>query len=209
MGPAKQILGMHIVRDRTKKLLWLSQEKYVTKVRFSMESAKPVGRHCRQTAREVKNNVRDKKPRRPRWQKLLIPWQSKVWCMQWFARGRTLNMQSELSADIWATPEESIGRMSSGYYGTWKAPRACLRFGSGKPLLEGFTNSDMSADLDTSWSTSKYVMTYAMGAISWQSKLQKSVALSTMEAEYMEVVEDGMEVILIKDFIGGVGIRQE
>ena len=45
MGPAKQILGMHIVRDRTKKLLWLSQEKYVTKVlqRFGMESAKPVG----------------------------------------------------------------------------------------------------------------------------------------------------------------------
>ena len=24
MGPAKQILGMHIVRDRTMKLLWLS-----------------------------------------------------------------------------------------------------------------------------------------------------------------------------------------
>ena len=45
MGPAKQILGMHIVRDRTKKLLWLSQEKYVTKVlqRFGMESANQAG----------------------------------------------------------------------------------------------------------------------------------------------------------------------
>ena len=45
MGPVKQILGMHIVRDRMKKLLWLSQEKYVTKVlqRFSMLDAKPVG----------------------------------------------------------------------------------------------------------------------------------------------------------------------
>ena len=32
MGPAKQIQGMHIVRDRTKKLLWLSEGKYVTKV---------------------------------------------------------------------------------------------------------------------------------------------------------------------------------
>ena len=48
MGPAKQFLGMHIVRDRTKKLLWLSQEKYVTKVlqRFDMENAKPVARQC-------------------------------------------------------------------------------------------------------------------------------------------------------------------
>ena len=30
----------------------------------------------------------------------------------------------------------------------------CLRFGLGKPLLEGFTDSDMSADVDTSPSTS-------------------------------------------------------
>ena len=44
MGPAKQILGMHIVRDRTKKVLWLSQEKYVTKVlqRFNTQNSKPV-----------------------------------------------------------------------------------------------------------------------------------------------------------------------
>ena len=33
----------------------------------------------------------------------------------------------------------------------------CLRFCSGKPLLEGFTDSDMSADVDTSQSTSRYV----------------------------------------------------
>ena len=67
----------------------------------------------------------------------------------------------------------------------------------------------MSADLDTSWSTSKYVMTYAMGAISWQSKLQKSVALSTMEAEYMAVIEAGKEVIWMKDFIRELGIRHD
>ena len=38
LGPAKQILGMHIVRDRTKKVLWFSQEKYVIKIleRFNM-----------------------------------------------------------------------------------------------------------------------------------------------------------------------------
>ena len=85
----------------------------------------------------------------------------------------------------------------------------CLRFGSGKPLLEGFTDSDMSADVDTSRSTSGYVMTYAGGAVSWQSRLQKSVALSTTEAEYMAAVEAGKEVIWMKDFIGELGIRQE
>ena len=36
---------MHIIRDRSKKQLWLSQERYVTKVlqRFNMSEAKPVG----------------------------------------------------------------------------------------------------------------------------------------------------------------------
>ena len=32
MGSAKQILDMHFVLDRTKKLQWLLREKYVTKV---------------------------------------------------------------------------------------------------------------------------------------------------------------------------------
>ena len=42
MGPARSILGMHIVWDRTKKLLWLSLNRYVTKLlqRFSMVDAK-------------------------------------------------------------------------------------------------------------------------------------------------------------------------
>ncbi|CAN6975471.1 unnamed protein product [Brassica oleracea var. botrytis] len=42
MGPAKQILGMRIVRDRGEKLIHLSQEKYIEKVlkRFHMDKSK-------------------------------------------------------------------------------------------------------------------------------------------------------------------------
>ena len=39
----------------------------------------------------------------------------------------------------------------------------CLRFNSGNPTLEGYTDSDMSADANTNQSMSKYVMTYAGG----------------------------------------------
>uniref|UniRef100_A0A3Q7IHI9 Reverse transcriptase Ty1/copia-type domain-containing protein n=1 Tax=Solanum lycopersicum TaxID=4081 RepID=A0A3Q7IHI9_SOLLC len=44
LGPAQQILGMKIVRERTKRKLWLSQEKYIKRVleRFNMKSVKPV-----------------------------------------------------------------------------------------------------------------------------------------------------------------------
>ncbi|CAH9124988.1 unnamed protein product, partial [Cuscuta epithymum] len=44
LGPAKQILGMRITRDRSKRLLWISQERYIEKVleRFNMNKSKPV-----------------------------------------------------------------------------------------------------------------------------------------------------------------------
>ena len=50
-------------------------------------------------------------------------------------------------------------------------------------------------------------MTYVGGAVSWQSRLQKTVALSTTEAEYMATVQADKEVLWMKDFIGQLGIR--
>ena len=85
----------------------------------------------------------------------------------------------------------------------------CLRLGSGNPILEGFTNSNMLVDVDTSRSKSGYVMTYVGGVVLWQSRLRKIVALSTTEAKYMAIVEAGTEIIWMKDFIGELGIRQE
>jgi hypothetical protein len=43
LGPARQILGMKISRDRKNGRLWLSQESYIEKVldRFNMSKAKP------------------------------------------------------------------------------------------------------------------------------------------------------------------------
>jgi len=32
LGPSKHIPGMKVIRDRSKKFIWLSQEKYIEKV---------------------------------------------------------------------------------------------------------------------------------------------------------------------------------
>ena len=64
----------------------------------------------------------------------------------------------------------------------------------------------MSTDVDTNRCTSGYVMTYVGGAISWKSRLQKFVALSTMEADYMVAIKASKKVIWIKDFIKELGI---
>ena len=55
LGPAKQILGMRIIRDKANGTLKLSQKEYVKRIlsKFSMDEAKPVstplGSHFRLT----------------------------------------------------------------------------------------------------------------------------------------------------------------
>ena len=39
------------------------------------------------------------------------------------------------------------------------------------------------------------------GAVSWQSKLQKCVALSTAEAEYIAATEAAKEILWMKRFV--------
>ncbi|KAI5438288.1 hypothetical protein KIW84_024143 [Lathyrus oleraceus] len=63
--------------------------------------------------------------------------------------------------------------------------KTSLCFGSRKPELISYTDADMAGDIDSMKSTSGFLITYSGGAVSWQSKLQKCVALSTTEAEFI------------------------
>ena len=76
-------------------------------------------------------------------------------------------------------------------------------------LLDGFIDADMSGDIDSSKSTSGYLMMFAGGAVSWQSKLQKYVALSTTESEYVAAVEAGQELVWMRDFLEELGLEQD
>ena len=62
-------------------------------------------------------------------------------------------------------------------------------------MLDGFTNAYMAKDIDPRKPTSGYLITYSGGAVSWQSKLQKCVALSTTEVEYIAITEAAKELL--------------
>ncbi|GKB83650.1 putative RNA-directed DNA polymerase [Tanacetum coccineum] len=84
-----------------------------------------------------------------------------------------------------------------------------ITFGNGKPMLVGFTDSDMAGNKDNMKSTSGYLITFAGGAVSWQSRLQKCVALSTTEAEYMAATEACKELLWLKRFLQELGFKQQ
>uniref|UniRef100_A0A3Q7IT70 Reverse transcriptase Ty1/copia-type domain-containing protein n=1 Tax=Solanum lycopersicum TaxID=4081 RepID=A0A3Q7IT70_SOLLC len=182
LGPARQIFGMQIVRDRKAKKLVLSQEKYIQKVlrRFSMDKAKvvstPLAMHFKLSTKQCPSSDDEKEDMKK------VPYASAV---------------GSLMYAMW---------VMRYLYGT---SSLSLCFGTGKPILCGYTDSDMAGDVDTRKSTSGYLVTFAGGAVSWQSRLQKCVALSTTEAELIAVVEACKELFWMKIFLGELGCAQE
>ena len=87
--------------------------------------------------------------------------------------------------------------------------KVCLSFRGSKPSLEGYTDSDMAGDLDCRKSTFGYLFTFAGGAISWKSKLQKCVSLSTIEAEYIAATKAGKEMMWMKRFLQELDLKQK
>ncbi|XP_069145877.1 secreted RxLR effector protein 161-like [Solanum lycopersicum] len=71
-----------------------------------------------------------------------------------------------------------------------------LCFGKGKVTLQGFMDTYLGGDVDSSKSTSGYIYTIGGTAVSWMSRLQKYVSLSSTKAEYMAIAEAGKEIIL-------------
>ncbi len=63
--------------------------------------------------------------------------------------------------------------------------------------LRAYSDSDFAGDSDTRKSVSGFVIYLCGAAISWRSKGQKSVALSSTEAEYMAVSEVAMEILYV------------
>ena len=73
--------------------------------------------------------------------------------------------------------------------------KLCLTFGIKNVALEGYTSG--------------YLFTFSVGAISWQSRLQKCVSLSTTEAEYVTATETRKEMFWMKIFLQELGVQQE
>jgi len=67
--------------------------------------------------------------------------------------------------------------------------------GSFKLELNGFADADYGSNLIDRKSTTGYIFVFCGGPISWQSRKQPTVALSTMEAEYM-ALSDGIHELL-------------
>ena len=76
-------------------------------------------------------------------------------------------------------------------------------------ILWGYVDSDWAGCPDTRRSTSAYVLMLNGAAVSWRSKRQTTVALSTAEAEFVAASSLVQEVIYVRKFLQNLGFPQQ
>jgi transposase InsO family protein len=209
MGEASYVLGVEIHRNRDKKVLGLSQKAYLNAVlkRFAMENCNPVTvpmvrgtklseELCPKTPEEIKK-MKD------------IPYSS--------ALGSLMYAMLFTRPDLCHTVGILSRYQQNPGHAHWKQIKYALRYIKGtldyalcfngqNLQLQGYTDADCQGDLDERKSTSGYLFTLAGGAISWKSKKQDSVALSSMESEYIAASEAVKEGVWLKEFLASLKI---
>jgi hypothetical protein len=212
LGAAKKILGMRITRDKKNHKLTLSQGEYIEKVleRFRMQNEKPV-------STPLANHFKLTKEMCPKTQEEIeymsrVPYSSTI--------GSLMYAMVCTRPDIAHAVGVVSRYMNNPGKEHWEVVKWILRylrgtsthalcFGGSNIVLQGYVDSDMAGDKDSRRSTTGYVFTVGGTTISWISKLQKVVALSTMEVEYVVATEASKEMIWLQRFMEELGKKQE
>ncbi|GIL88635.1 hypothetical protein Vretifemale_16557 [Volvox reticuliferus] len=97
----------------------------------------------------------------------------------------------------------------------WEAAKAVLRYVKGTATygivysrseqLFGYADADWANDRDNRRSTTGYVFMMNGGAVSWKSRLQPTVAASSVEAEYMSASFATREAMWLRKLMGDFG----
>ena len=217
MGAASRILGMDIIRDRGKRLLCLNQSSYIKKVleTFDMSNSKtvltPLAQHFKLSANQMPKTDYERD------QMASVPYASAV--------GSIMYVMVCTRPDI-AYALSMVSRfMGNPGKEHWEALKWILRylkntinkglvFGINKHskdlnIISGYVDSDYAGCIDTRKSLTGYVFTMFGTAISWKANLQKVVALSTTEAEYMALTEAIKEALWLTGLIEELKLKQE
>ena len=210
LGEAQRILGIRIYRDRSNRMLALSQEDYLDKVldKFKMKDSKrgflPMGHGVHLSRTQCPSTPEDIERMKG------IPYASAV--------------GSIMYAMMCTRPDVSFAlSMTSRYQanpgdGHWIAVKNILKYlrrtkdwflvygGDSELSVRGYTDASFQTDRDDSKSQSGYVFVLNGGAVCWRSSKQSVTADSTTEAEYIAASEAAKEAIWIRQFMEGLRV---
>ncbi|PWA63339.1 zinc finger, CCHC-type [Artemisia annua] len=194
LGEAAFILGIKIYRDRSRRLIGLSQSAYIDKIlkRFNMQNSKkgylPMQEHHglsskmgASTPAEVERMKR-------------IPYASAVGSLMYAVKSTRPDVAfAQNLTSRWATKDVFL------VYGGNPDPNAELD-------VTGYCDASWKSDKDDTKSQTGYVFVINGGAVDWRSKKQSILAMSATESEYVAASEAAMEAVWIRKFVSGLGV---
>jgi len=201
---ARVILGLKIRHDKALGTLKLSLGKYAAQVleKFGMAKCNPIGSPLEVVLQLDKADESDD----------ALPYREAV--------GNLMYLMVRTRPDL----AFAIGKLSQfvSCYGKkhWAAIKRVLRYVKGSMVfnknsscvLQSYSDADWAGDHETRRSTTGFSFIFGGAAVSWGSKLQQMVALSTMEAEYMALNEARKEAVWLNKLVQSVatqGLRTE
>ena len=206
-GELHYILGMEIKRDRKKRKMTICQKTYLNDVldRFDMQNCKPVSTPME--AGKVFTVLADN--------------EEPVDVKLYQAAIGSLNY-----AAIATRPDIStaVGKLSQYMRNPskdhWMGVKRVLRYIKGTVdhgltfthtdnfVLNGFSDADWAGCVDSRKSTSGYAFFMGRSLISWASKKQSIVALSSTEAEYVALCGATQETVWLRNLLRDIGFPQ-
>ena len=204
-GELSWFLGFEVKRNRAARTISINQRAYIDAMldKFRLTNAKPVATPMETGAQLSKDQGPSTLSQERRMRG--IPYAEAIGCALWpvvisrpdaaFAIGVLSQFIQNPGLAHW----EALKRVIV-YLGSTK--HLWLTFGGKtKIFAEGFCDADWATQKDRH-SISGYSYHIGKGAISWSSKKQQIVALSTTEAEYIAQSHAAKEALWLRTFIG-------
>ena len=206
-GPIKWFLGFKIKHDRKAKTIAINQCTYIELMveKFRLTNAKPVSTPMDPGSQfsidQCPSSLNQAAKMRG------VPYSEAIGSMLWpvvvsrpdaaFAIGVLFQFIQNLGQAHW----EGLKRVIN-YLGHMK--NLWLTFGGTKEsLVEGFCDADWAGQKHRH-SISGFSFHYGVGAVSWSSKKQNIIALSSTEAEYVAQTHAAKEAIWLQSFISEI-----
>ncbi|GIL78814.1 hypothetical protein Vretifemale_8246 [Volvox reticuliferus] len=205
LGEIKVFLGMEVKREENGDIV-LSQAQYVERIlrKYGLLEAKPKGTPMASGAKIVGARTNDEPMDDP------TSFRTLVGELNYLAVSTRPDLAYALSvlSRCMAKPTKSAMGMAKGVLrylaGTKKIG---LRFQKmPEEHMDGFSDSDWAGDLDTRRSTTGYVFRVNGTAVSWSSQLQRTVAASSVEAEYQALSSAVREALWMKKLCADLGM---
>lgn len=220
---ADQFVGFEIQRNREKRLLKIKQSNYVRKIlnKFMMEEANPVGIPAEPGLHLSATTIVGQKNHNE-----YIPYREAVGSLLFAARVTrpdieyAVNTVSQFLNNFNETHWSAVKKIFRYLRGTIdygivygasgrETPELVKDIGaSGRQLeLEGYTDADFAGCVDTRKSRSGFVFMLNKSPVSWCSKRQDIVSLSTTEAEYIALNHGAKDAVWLQKILKELDVK--